>query len=242
MQKIRATIDKITNNQVPWVCEMKPIASVLLGVLLCTGCAPLPITVATLVADGFSYATTEKSLTDHGLSMLSDQDCAVHRLLSGDLICRNNDDMITVAANDTAPAALTAAVQPVVKASVKTTATPNGNVTVTHLGSISDPIPGVYMVVASSRDALAARTYSSHNRAIAPQVFAMPVGGRRAMYHVIVGPVTQSDFIAAKKAATESGFGNVWALKIDEADWRRSRELEKRTQQRLSAQRNTLVN
>jgi len=221
---------------------MKPIASVLLGVLLCTGCAPLPITVATLVADGFSYVTTEKSLTDHGISALSDQDCAVHRLLSGDLICRNNDDTIAIAARSTAPVALSDAVQPVLKATARMTATPAGNVAVAHLGSISEPIPGVYMVVASSRDALAARTYSSHNRSLAPQVFAMPIGGRHAMYHVIVGPMTRNDFIAAQNAAIESGYGKVWALKIDESDWRRSRELERRTQQQLSARRTTVVN
>jgi len=198
--------------------------------------------VASLIVDGFSYATTEKSLTDHGISMLSDQDCAVHRLLSGDLICRENDDTITIAAHDTAPAALTAAVQPVVKASVRTTATPAGNVMITHLGSISDPIPGVYMVVASSRDRLAARTFTSHNRAMAPQVFAMPVGGRRVMYHVIVGPITKTDFITARNAAAESGFKNIWAMKINASDWRQSRALEKRAHQLLSAQRSTVVN
>ena len=79
---------------------MKSITTVLLGAIMCTGCAPLPVTVASLLADGMSYATTEKSLTDHGLSALSEQDCAMHRLLTSGTICRQVDTRTVIAAGD----------------------------------------------------------------------------------------------------------------------------------------------
>jgi len=213
---------------------MKSIASVLLGTLLCAGCAPLPITVASLVADGVSYVTTEKSLTDHGLSALSEQDCAIHRLLTEGVVCKESDGDIVVASTD-----LSLQSKEVIPQHV---ATPAGNVSITHFGSIGEPIPGVYMVLASSRDLGAARTFETRNPTMAPQVFAMPAGGRRVIYHVIVGPVTRTDYVIARKNAAKQGFDNTWALKINEKDWRRARELKNLAEQRLSAQRNAAIN
>lgn len=218
---------------------MKSITTVLLGAIMCTGCAPLPVTVASLLADGMSYATTEKSLTDHGLSALSEQDCAMHRLLTSGTICRQVDTRTVIAAGDRgAPTGM----------APRNVATPKGNVAIadhpatdsaptTPLESIDTPNPGIYMVVASSRDITKARTIRGLNPAMSPQIFAMPTGGRRVMYHVIVGPVTQDNYRSARKIAASHGFKNTWALKIDNSDWRRSRELEKRERLRLSAER-----
>jgi len=62
---------------------------------LCTvisGCAalPVPIQIASWALDGLSVITTQKSLTDHGLSLVSDQDCALWRGLTDGEICRDN--------------------------------------------------------------------------------------------------------------------------------------------------------
>ncbi len=57
---------------------------VLLG-----GCAvPPAIQMASLVADGFSYVATGKSVTDHGISMVAGEDCAVFRAVKDEAICR----------------------------------------------------------------------------------------------------------------------------------------------------------
>ncbi len=57
---------------------------VLLG-----GCAvPPAIQVASLVAEGFSYVATGKSVTDHGISMVAGEDCAVFRAVKDEAICR----------------------------------------------------------------------------------------------------------------------------------------------------------
>lgn len=42
-----------------------------------------------MFADGFSLLTTDKTLTDHGLSALTEKDCAVLRGLKGEEICRD---------------------------------------------------------------------------------------------------------------------------------------------------------
>ncbi|MBO6520362.1 MAG: hypothetical protein JJ900_05645 [Rhodospirillales bacterium] len=120
-------------------------------------------------------------------------------------------------------------------------ATPAGNVDVTHFGSIGDPLPGVYMVIASSRDLAAARSFTIQSSGLAPQVFAMPAGGRRVMYHMIVGPMTQNDYTSARESAVSHGFRNTWALMIDEGDWRLARELEARERARLSVERASVV-
>jgi len=75
-------------------------------VMTLTGCGlPPVITVASTVADGFSYMVSGKSVSDHALSATTAQDCAMLRLLDGDDICidyAGDADTVLVAA---APAA-----------------------------------------------------------------------------------------------------------------------------------------
>ena len=65
------------------------------------GFVPLPVTVASLVLDGISLATTEKTVADHGLSMVSGQDCAVWRGMTGGELCRDEagDESLLAAAD-----------------------------------------------------------------------------------------------------------------------------------------------
>jgi hypothetical protein len=65
-----------------------PILAVLLLMLL-GGCAlPPAVTLASLAADGVSYVATGKSVTDHGLSAATAQDCALLRpVFTGKAIC-----------------------------------------------------------------------------------------------------------------------------------------------------------
>lgn len=56
--------------------------------LVLGGCAlPLPIQIASWAIDGISYVATQKSITDHGLSIVADRDCAMHRVLTDGDIC-----------------------------------------------------------------------------------------------------------------------------------------------------------
>ncbi|WNK01621.1 hypothetical protein L2D14_09335 [Thalassospiraceae bacterium LMO-JJ14] len=223
---------------------MKTLATISLTAFMCAGCAaPLPLTVATLFADGVSYATTEKSLTDHGLSALSDQDCAMHRVLTEGAMCRDSAYGTTAVAavaavNDTVPSPTRQLQQPEFR---NTVATPK-NHTGSRLDSVADPVPGVYMVLASTRDRVTAHNIGVQSGATAPQVFAMPAGGRRVIYHVIVGPVTRSQYPGALKTAAKHGYPKAWALMIDENDWRKDREIDAIIEQRLSADRTSAIN
>jgi len=59
--------------------------------LLAAGCAiPVPLQIASWVADGISYVTTKKSLTDHGISLVMDQDCALWRGFVEGEICHED--------------------------------------------------------------------------------------------------------------------------------------------------------
>ena len=65
------------------------------------GCAlPVPIQVASWAIDGLSYLMTEKTIADHGISVLAQKDCAVLRgLLDDGQICRDYDDTGTMVAD-----------------------------------------------------------------------------------------------------------------------------------------------
>lgn len=70
--------------------------------LLLSGCGlPPAITIASYAADGVSYLTTGKTVTDHGISAATGQDCAViGHLIEGKPICgaaleRNEEVLLT---------------------------------------------------------------------------------------------------------------------------------------------------
>ncbi len=81
--------------------NIRILATVALPLLL-GGCGlPIGIQIASLLADGVSFITTEKTLTDHGISIVAKKDCAMWRGLKGDDICHNADiDALNVAAID----------------------------------------------------------------------------------------------------------------------------------------------
>lgn len=68
--------------------------AILATPLLLGGCGlPVGVSVASLIADGISFAATEKTLTDHGLSLVTNKDCAIWRGIKGEDICADSDDL-----------------------------------------------------------------------------------------------------------------------------------------------------
>ena len=56
------------------------------------GCSlPANFQIASWALDGISYLVTKKSVTDHGLSLVAQKDCALWRGLSGEDICSDYD-------------------------------------------------------------------------------------------------------------------------------------------------------
>ena len=75
--------------QAGWARRSAPL--VLCSVLLGACAIPLPLKFATYALDGIAYLTTEKSVTDHGISLVAQQDCALWRGVTGEQICRSED-------------------------------------------------------------------------------------------------------------------------------------------------------
>ncbi|HZS82064.1 MAG TPA: SPOR domain-containing protein [Stellaceae bacterium] len=53
------------------------------------GCVSPTVTVASLAADGASYAATGKSVSDNGVSAVKGEDCAAWHIFVGKAICRD---------------------------------------------------------------------------------------------------------------------------------------------------------
>jgi hypothetical protein len=67
----------------------------LLAMLFLSGCAVPPIvTAASLAATGVSYATTGKSTTDHAISAVAGEDCALLRVASEKPVCDPDGDVL----------------------------------------------------------------------------------------------------------------------------------------------------
>jgi hypothetical protein len=64
------------------------LVPLLLVTFLLAGCAlPPALTLASFAADGISYVATGKSTTDHAISVLAQEDCAMLRALEEQAIC-----------------------------------------------------------------------------------------------------------------------------------------------------------
>ena len=68
--------------------------------LLIAGCGmPIGVQVASFLADTVSVITTDKTLTDHGISAVTEKDCALWRTVEGNDICRETDNVDAILAN-----------------------------------------------------------------------------------------------------------------------------------------------
>ena len=85
---------------------MRWLSLAVLTILL-SGCALPPVfTAASLMADVISYASTGKSVTDHGISMVLQKDCALLRGFDGEICIEPDgaDQFADSLALDTDPA------------------------------------------------------------------------------------------------------------------------------------------
>ncbi|WP_417830992.1 hypothetical protein [Terasakiella sp.] len=61
-------------------------------IFILSGCAAPPaLQILSLALDGISYITTDKTLTDHGLSALTQKDCKLLRSLQDQEICQKEN-------------------------------------------------------------------------------------------------------------------------------------------------------
>ena len=83
---------------------MRTAVAIGITVLAIGGCAALPssVQITSWALDGFSFIVSNKSVTDHGLSVVMQKDCALWRGLTDDQICHADDATTMIAkAEDT---------------------------------------------------------------------------------------------------------------------------------------------
>jgi hypothetical protein len=88
------------------------LAVLALPILLNACALPASFSIASLAIDGISYATSGKSVSDHAISAVANEDCAMWRALQARPICRDRDvpeTMVAAAPESEVPAAVLAA-------------------------------------------------------------------------------------------------------------------------------------
>ena len=76
---------------------MKIISVFIVTIFILSGCAvPMPVQVASWALDGISLLATNKSVTDHGISIIAQKDCAMWRGLTKGELCKDliNDNIM----------------------------------------------------------------------------------------------------------------------------------------------------
>ena len=69
--------------------------------MLLGGCAlPVPLQIASWALDGISVLVTQKSVTDHGISLIAEKDCAVWRGVVEGELCRDEIESDVLVAED----------------------------------------------------------------------------------------------------------------------------------------------
>ncbi|WP_085884616.1 SPOR domain-containing protein [Oceanibacterium hippocampi] len=210
------------------------MASFLLG-----GCAlPPAITAASWALDGISLAMSGKSMTDHALSAVVDEDCAILRLLDGEPVCsefEEGDGSVLLAADDdpvyptgrdggysaipadrTVDAATIAEAAP---ASAAASASGPGSQPVAARVPVGLPggVAGLseprYLVLGSYRSRDHAHAMMVRAVDLRPMMVDVEVDGSR--YHrVTVGPFAAERIDAARATLEARGFKETWPVAL----------------------------
>ena len=215
---------------------------IIVCTMLLSGCAlPVPIQIASWALDGISMLATQKSLTDHGISAVTQKDCALWRGLKGDDVCSEVDDVETIAiASAEQPRSVDNKLEPVASLASFETAVgvpEAAPVVVTNKVVVSERKVGrqrlmiagkriwsdsinadLYYVIGSFSDRNNARRMVGKHETLGPAVMASRLDGVE-VYRVAVGPFTVDQKRDMKIRLKKAGIGNSWAMRIDHQDW-----------------------
>ena len=143
---------------------MRTFAVLALLILLNACALPAAYSVATLAIDGISYATSGKGLSDHAISAVANEDCAMWRALQARPICRDADVPETMVAAAPGVAAAPAAEESEVLAMVLGAAPAAGGPVAPETATTETPtemaaataMPGEFEATAAAFAAIAA--------------------------------------------------------------------------------------
>ena len=178
-----------------------------------SGCVlPPAVAVATYAADGASYVASGKSLSDHGVSAVTQKDCATWHAFVGRAVCEDPKHPIptaplevrggtrqppstAVATIQPAPAIAADTRPPVIVASFvqpAPAAVPNGQPAVIA-GSYSEPPPSIatddrYVAIGTFSDRRRAELYARRYADFGPRILPTSFAGRDLL-RVVLGPL-----------------------------------------------------
>jgi cell division protein FtsN len=223
--------------------------SVIVCTMILSGCAlPVPVQIASWALDGISFLATEKSISDHGLSLVAQKDCALWRGLKGDEICSESDDAGTFAiasanspVSDEQPstelsrseqsdldvaalanfetAAGSAHVEPAVVSKPQPNSKTGERLMISGKRVWSERLDAdLYFVIGSFSQRQNARRMIGKFKELGPAVMASRLDGVE-VYRVAVGPFTADQKRQMRRHLKQVGIGNAWAMRVDHRDW-----------------------
>jgi hypothetical protein len=224
--------------------------SIISCAMLLSGCAmPMPFQIASWALDGISYIVTEKSVTDHGISIVAQKDCALLRVVQGDDICSTYDDSGKIAiakigdadsadeiklkgvGGETANIAAFAPTKtnPQLPESstfnhvnVQPESAQNPRLLILGARVWSDHLDAdMYYVVGSFSNRDNAQSLISKHSDLGPAILVSYLNGKK-VYRVAVGPFKNYQRKDVKISIRNSGISNAWAMHIDHQKWRLS--------------------
>ncbi|MGY8992824.1 MAG: SPOR domain-containing protein, partial [Rhodospirillales bacterium] len=178
--------------------------------LLISGCTLSAGTQLTSYAiqavQAVTLAVTEKSVMDHGISAIAQQDCVLRRILASEPICKDIDDLdgalAIAAANGDMDA--TSGVAVVDAAGVAEAANQVITIQTSALQDVAAPLPvslkskpgekagDLYFIIGSFNTDSRAKRFVSQYPSLSPKVVRAEAKGRR-VYRVAVGPFARDD-------------------------------------------------
>jgi len=80
---------------------MRQFLALMVAASLLGGCGlPIALQIASLAVDGVALASTGKTTTDHAVSAVISQDCALFRGLKGEDVCRKKPQELAARTGD----------------------------------------------------------------------------------------------------------------------------------------------
>jgi hypothetical protein len=155
------------------------------------GCMPPAVAVASYAADGASYAVSDKSLSDHGMSAASGEDCASWHFFVGRAICEDPARPLPTAALDEH----------------------RGDGSIRHAASFTrDPkvkkagaSPGLYIAIGSFAERGNAERLAGRYAEYRPQIVDATVSGK-PLLRVVLGPLDAAQRARLREQGV-NGFG-----------------------------------
>lgn len=187
----------------------------IMAVFFLGACAlPMPLQVASLIADGFSLVTTNKTVADHGVSAMMEKDCSFMRGMQEGSLCRENDGVLVaaVAVEDEPVLAAGVVVDEVAPVeALATFETASGGPTLPQEKPTLESRSGLYWVIGSfarERDALGlAQTYEM----LEPRIVSAQARGK-SVFRVAVGPFSPKDREVYQARIQGLGVHDAWSV------------------------------